>query len=196
MCSSDLEAQTILNDMPMRKIWGVGKKTEAELNKLGIYKVRDFLAYDRDFLFKHWGRRAYELLQFCQGIDDRPVVADQLAKSMGEETTLERNTKDRVLLLSYLEDFSEKLSGNLKKNNIKCRTITVKIKYDDFNTITRSITLDNFLDDGKIIYKKAYELFMTRISLNKYVRLIGLSLSNLRYPDDPVQLSFISDLKI
>src|SRR5690606_24914994 len=88
------DAKELLPTLPVRKLWGVGDKTEGELNSLGIFTVRELLDYDRRFLIERWGRRGYELLQFAHGIDDSIVESKQEAKSMGEETTLNKNTQD------------------------------------------------------------------------------------------------------
>ena len=135
------EAKKILPELPIRKIWGAGEKTERYLNNIGIFTVNDLLQYDHEFLMRNWGRRAYELIQLCRGIDHSAVQTDQETKSMGEETTLEEDTKDLEILKEYLREFSVALGRRMAGRDIKCRTITIKVKYNDFKSITRSITL-------------------------------------------------------
>lgn len=185
------DVQRILPELPIRKIWGVGEKTEKELNNIGIFTVRDLLQYDHEFLLRNWGRRAYELIQLCQGIDYSPVQVEQEVKSMGEETTLEEDTRDLNVLRKYLKVFSQAISDRMYNKGIKCRTITVKIKYNDFKVITRGTTLDRATDSPHILYKYSSDILSCRVPLIKPIRLIGLQVSNLVYPHDPVQITFL-----
>lgn len=184
-------AKAILPYMPIRKIWGVGEKTEKELNNIGIFTVKDLLQYDHEFLLKNWGRRAHDLLQLCRGIDHSTVQVDQEVKSMGEETTLKKDTRDLALLREQLRDFSIAISHRMGRTGIRCRTITVKIKYNDFSSITRSITLSNSTKSFDEIYQNSVDILNNRVSVSKPIRLIGLQVSNLIYPDEPTQISFI-----
>ena len=177
--------------MPIRKIWGVGEKTERYLNNIGIFTVNDLLQYDHEFLMRNWGRRAYELIQLCRGIDHSAVQTDQETKSMGEETTLEEDTKDLEILKEYLREFSVALGRRMAGRDIKCRTITIKVKYNDFKSITRSITLPLPTGSSRIIYQHSRDMLVNRVPLLKPVRLIGVQVSNLIYPDEPIQISFI-----
>jgi len=185
------DAQRILPELPIRKIWGVGEKTEKELNNIGIFTVRDLLQYDHEFLIRNWGRRAHELILLCQGIDYSPVRVEHEVKSMGEETTLKEDTRNLDVLKNYLKDFSQAISYRMANKGIKCRTITVKIKYNDFRVITRGTTLDRATDSPHVLYKHSSEILSRRVPLIKPIRLIGLQVSNLIYPHDPVQISFL-----
>ncbi|MFU0801317.1 MAG: DNA polymerase IV [Xylanivirga thermophila] len=184
------DAKKILPTLPVRKIWGVGVKTEKELNDIGIFTIEDLLNYDREFILNHWGRRGYELLCLAQGMDNRPVEAYQQAKSIGEETTLSNDAVDKVILRNYIKDFAIIIGKRMNKQGIKCRTITVKIKYNDFRLITRSITLDVPTSSSLMIYSEANNILENRIELIKPVRLIGIQLSNLLYPHEPKQVTF------
>lgn len=186
------KAKEILPKLPIRKIWGVGEKTEKQLNDIGIFTVKDLLNYDHEFLIKNWGRRGYELIQLARGIDPTPVQSEQEAKSFGEETTLEKDTQDLELLKKYLKLFSDEIEKRLNKNKIRCRTITIKIKYYNFKNITRSITLTESICSSKHIYEKAEQILEQRVNLSMPVRLIGLQVSNFVYPDEPIQLSIDS----
>ena len=185
------QARRILPQLPIRKIWGVGEKTEKELNDIGIFTVNDLLQYDREFLLKNWGRRAHELLQLCQGIDESKVQIEQEIKSMGEETTLQEDTNDICMLRKYLKEFSTAIGKRMSKLGIKCYTVTVKIKFTDFKTITRSTTLSRSTSSALRIYQYSSHILVHRVPMNKPIRLIGLQVSNLVYPDEPVQISFL-----
>ncbi len=183
-------AKELLPGLPIRKIWGVGKKTEKELNDIGIYTIGDLLQYDHKFLLKRWGKRAYELLKLAHGIGDSTVYVERDIKSIGEENTLSHDTCDAGILRNYLRTFALAIGKRLSEQKLKYRTITVKIKYYDFTNITRSITLTEATASPLMIYRQAEEILRTRVSLKKPVRLIGIQVSNLVYPDEPVQLTF------
>ncbi|HHZ12662.1 MAG: DNA polymerase IV [Caldicoprobacterales bacterium] len=185
------DAKKILPELPIRKIWGVGEKTERDLNNIGIFTVNDLLHYDHEFLLRNWGRRAYELIQLCRGIDNSVVQTDQETKSMGEETTLDEDTRDLDVLKKFLREFSLALGRRMASRDIKCRTITIKVKYNDFKTITRSITLSLPTSSSHTIYQHSRDMLANRVPLLKPVRLIGVQVSNLIYPDEPIQISFI-----
>ncbi|NLJ41711.1 MAG: DNA polymerase IV [Clostridiales bacterium] len=185
------KARDILPRMSIRKVWGVGEKTERDLNNIGIFTVKDLLEYDREFLLSNWGRRAHELIQLCRGIDYSPVQTEQETKSISEETTLESDTDDLGVLRNCLREFSLAIGRRMTKQALKCRTITLKIRYNDFKYITRSVTLPNPIDSSLLIYERSSEILKDRVPLLKPIRLIGLQVSNLVYPGEPVQISFI-----
>jgi DNA polymerase-4 len=188
-------AKALLPSLPVRKLWGVGEKTEQSLNAFGIFNIGDLLNFDREFFLKEWGRRGYELLQLAQGIDHSPVQPHQEAKSLGEEITLDEDTTDTAILEDYLKEFSQAIGERLKRFDLKTRTITLKIRYSDFVSITRSITIEQPCDNPKRIFVESCSMLQTRVPLNKPVRLIGIQVSNLKYRYDPQQLS-IFDMQI
>jgi DNA polymerase-4 len=181
-------AAELLPSMPIRKIWGVGPKTEKELNDIGIFTVSDLLNYDREFYLKQWGRRGYELLQLAQGIDNSPVRNERQIKSIGEETTLTEDTTDMGILRNHLKGFADAIGKRLRRNRLKYRTVTLKIKFSDFTSITRSTTLDRASSSSLQIYEESLKMLHERVDLLKPVRLIGIQVSNISYPDEPSQL--------
>jgi len=181
-------AAELLPTLPVRKIWGVGEKTEKELNDIGIFTIEDLLSYDREFFLKKWGRRGHELLLLAQGIDNSPVSPSQEVKSIGEETTLEEDTTDKGILRNYLREFSAELGKRLRRGGLKYRTVTLKVKYSDFTCITRSITLERPTNSTLQIFELLSRMLDTRVSMKKPIRLIGAYLSNLVRPDEPEQL--------
>lgn len=183
-------AKKLLPTLSVRKLWGVGDKTEKELNRLGIFTVRDLLDYDREFLLERWGKRGYELLQFAHGIDNSTVENKQEAKSMGEEITLNENTKDKEKLAIYIREFSSSLANRLNKKYLKCKTVTIKIKYDNFKLITRSKTLKEPIYSCQELYSIGKNILNYRIPMKRPVRLVGMQVSNFIYPHEPVQLTF------
>ncbi|MCF6460579.1 DNA polymerase IV [Clostridium sp. Cult3] len=180
---------SFLSPLPVTKLWGVGPKMERELNKLGVYYIGDVQNYDVDVLISLFGKRGKELYEFSYGIDDRPVEPHSLSKSIGEEETFLEDVHDLDVLIYTLKDYSANLSNELMKKGYLARTICVKIKYSDFSIETRSMTLNIPTRDEDIIFATAKYILLNKFNINNKVRLIGLTLSNLIYPEDPIQLS-------
>lgn len=178
-----------LKPLPVTKIWGVGPKMERELNKLGIYYVGDIQDYDKEILTSLFGKRGRELYEFSYGIDDRIVENHVLNQSIGEEETFQNDTDDIDLLIDKLRFFSMNLSKKLIQKSYLIRTITIKVKYNDFTVETRSITLSIPTDGYNMIFKISEYILRTKFNLKKSVRLIGLTGSNIIYPQDPRQLN-------
>jgi DNA polymerase-4 len=182
------EVEGFLLPLPVRKLWGVGPKTENELKKLGIYYIKDLANYDQDIIIDRFGKKGFELLNFAKGKDDRLVENKYRRKSIGEETTFDTDIDDVNILLQYAENCSRILTNTLKEKSLQIRTVTVKVKYEDFECITRSTTLPNFTDIYQEIYQNASNTIKNKINMVKKVRLLGIQVSNIRYPDEPVQL--------
>lgn len=181
-------AKEMLPGLSVRSLWGVGEKTQAELNHLGIYTVAELLAYDRDILCHKLGKWGGILLELAQGYDPTPVSEPGPRKSLGEETTFEKDTQDRGILVNYLKEVAASIGRQLTREGIKARTVTLKVKYGNFTSITRSTTLPEPTASGLAFYKEAETMLDTRVSLASPVRLIGLSVSGLAYPGEPVQI--------
>ncbi len=183
-------AQELLPSLPVRKIWGIGPKSEIELNRLGLYTFADIATADVLLLQKVLGKRAHEVKLLARGIDQRPVEPNQAAKSFGEETTLNHDTGDQDILLHYLQDFAKALSERLQVPSIKAKTVTVKIKFDDFSECSRSKTTQDPGNTAEYIYTAASRLLETMIKEGHRVRLIGLQVSGFLMPDEPEQIWF------
>lgn len=183
------EIEEFLGPLPVTKLWGVGPKMERELNKLGIYYIEDIQKYDEKVLISLFGKRGKELYDFSYGRDDRPVEYNILNQSIGEEETFQDDIKDINYLIDKLESYSVSLSNKLNTKGYLIRTITVKIKYCDFSVETRSITLNMPTNDYVTIFNVSKHILTNKFNLDKSVRLIGITLSNVIYPEDPIQLT-------
>lgn len=183
------EAVKFLKPLPVSRLWGVGPKMERELNKIGIYYIGDIQRYDIDVLISLFGKRGREIYDFSHGIDPRPVEPHIINQSIGEEETFQEDIKDPKILIDKLEFYSINLANKLVSKGYLIRTITVKIKYSDFTVETRSITLNIPTNDEKNIFKISKRILLDKFDLDNSIRLIGLTLSNLIYPEDPIQLS-------
>src|SRR5699024_10536906 len=140
-------------------------------------------------LIELFGRHGEEIYDKIRGIDNRKIEVDRERKSLGTETTFSKDTKDKEILKSYIHDFSLELSSSLKDKGIQGRTITVKVKYHDFTTKTRSRTLLYNTNEQEEIYEWGLRL-LDEFDLHRKLRLIGLTVSNLT-SDEYRQLSFI-----
>lgn len=187
------KSKELLGPLSVGKIFGVGPKMELELNRLGLFYIEDIQNYDRDILELKFGKKGKEIYNYSFGIDKRELECNISSQSIGEEETFERDITDKSILYEKLYEHSVNLEKQLNKKKLLYNTITVKIKYSDFTTETRSMTLSLPEDNRDRIYELSKYILDNRFKLNESVRLIGISLSNLIYPKDPYQMSI--DLK-
>lgn len=165
--------------LPVEKLWGIGKKTEETLRPLGVSTVGDLARMDASVLIKLLGKHGGHIWKLANGIDPREVAPATETKSVGNEHTFERDINDRQLLLDTLMALSENVSRRMRKKGLKGKTITLKIRFEDFKTYTRSDTQSvptNFTED---IYRRAAEKIQTYDFSRRPVRLIGVQVSNL-----------------
>jgi DNA polymerase-4 len=144
---------------------------------------------ERDFLIKSFGKWGNELYNLARGIDHRPVSSKRQPKSIGEETTFATDQQDPEKLRRSLAEFAQVLWQRLEQKGLLGRTITLKVRYSNFVTITRSHTSPDPATSANQIFQRALYL-LTKIDLkHQKVRLIGLTVSNFIYPGEPYQLT-------
>lgn len=169
----------ILMPLPIIKIHGLGKKTCERLNRIGIFTIEDLYQYPEsllgDILGESWSK---EIVQRIHGIDQRQVIENHTRKSYGKETTLSEDTIDRTVILSILEDYLTKIHTGLSKRSLTTKTLTIKIKYYDFEQFTKSHSLDYHTNNFGVLNEALQNMF-TNLQLVKPVRLVGLTASNL-----------------
>jgi nucleotidyltransferase/DNA polymerase involved in DNA repair len=136
------EVEAFLQDLPVSRLWGVGPKTEARLREAGIHTIQDIRTRSASELMRLLGSSGEHLRQLAYGKDDRPVVPDWEARSVSNETTFDVDTDDRVLLLRTLRSLSESVGRRLRRGDLRARRITLKLRYDDFETHTKQVSLD------------------------------------------------------
>lgn len=179
-----------LETLPVGKIPGIGPKAREALSRYGISKAGDVLQWPRGFWEKRFGKMGTLLHDRAQGIDLSPVVVYHEPKSSSAENTLEEDTTDRELLLGWLWRHAERVGHDLRRHKLRGRTVTLKLKFDDFSTRTRSQTLARRTDETRMIFDVAAQLFQKE-ALPRRVRLIGVGVSNFRAV--PRQLSLFEE---
>ncbi len=168
-----------LAPLPVSRLWGVGQKTTALLKDLGVERICQIAALERKHLVDRFGKGGEHLWELSRGIDDRPVVPEEGYKSIGHETTFEKDTEDEHLLHDTLLWLAEKVAQRLRANNARARTIAIKFREADFSTYTRRKTLSVAVDTSERVFPQAWNMMRRLIRRGVAVRLIGVYGSNL-----------------
>lgn len=180
----------ILLPLSIKKIHGIGRKTAKKLNDIGIYKVEDLIDLSEEFLVELLGKHGTEIYYRIRGHDNRRLETERERKSLGTETTFEVATRDKNILKEYIYEFALEIENELKIKNIQGKTITLKLKDDEFKSKTRSRTLDYEINNS-IEIKNLACMLLDEIDIDKKIRLIGVTISNLSNRDK-VQLSLFN----
>ncbi|WP_343705007.1 DNA polymerase IV [Flavobacterium sp.] len=172
------EVEAFLEDLPIRKFYGVGKVTTEKMYQLGIFTGTDLKSKSLDFLEKHFGKSGAFYYHVVRGIHNSEVKSSRIAKSVAAEHTFDVNLSSEIFMMEQLERIAGSLEKRLKRYNVSGKTITLKIKYSDFSQQTRSKTLPYFISDKSLIMENVEELLYQE-KMKDSVRLLGISLSNL-----------------
>ena len=174
-------ADRLLTSLPVGKFYGIGRVTEKRMNELGIRTGGDLKALSPEFLQREFGKAGIFYYGIVRGIDPRQVTPVWERKSLGAEETFESDVTDQVFLYEVLRKQAEDISLELKKRRLAGRTVTLKIRYHDFRTVTRSRTGAEYLDDPERIASELRVLLMASDAGRIPVRLIGATVS--RFPE-------------
>jgi DNA polymerase-4 len=168
--------------LPVRKINGIGPKASEKLAALGITTIADLGHADTVFLQAHFGPSYGQWLhEAAHGIDDRPVVTESEPRSLSRETTFERDLHprdDRYILSKILTGLCADVANDLRHKGYASRTISIKLRYADFRTVTRNITLSSPTANAAVV-RRAAEDCLRRVSLKQKLRLLGVRASTL-----------------
>jgi DNA polymerase IV (DinB-like DNA polymerase) len=178
---------SFLAPMPVRKIPGIGKKSEAELFGMGIRTIRDLAAYDIQVLIARFGRSAIALQDIAAGIDNSEVKERDGVKSVSRETTFTNDTGDEQLIAATIDALAEEVCRNLLDESLYCRTVTVKVRYQGFVTRTKARTLPHYTGDPATVRTCAHTLIRDIFDGRK-IRLLGIRLSSF-YTCDARQMT-------
>jgi DNA polymerase-4 len=172
------QVQGFLRDLPVSKLWGVGKKSEAVLHEHGLHYVRDILPRSLTWLQERLGAAlGLQVYNLARGLDERPVTPMRDAQSIGHEITFDEDQDSFSFLRQQLARMAEKVGWRLRNQGFYARTVSIKVRFGDFKTLTRSHTLDYSFNDDDTIFGEALHL-LQQVKL-KPVRLLGVSVSNL-----------------
>ncbi|HVN72017.1 MAG TPA: DNA polymerase IV [Desulfomonilia bacterium] len=175
------KAFVFIAKLPIRKFPGVGKVTEQKMLSYGIKTGADLMAVPREDLLRWFGKSGGFFYGISHGYDPRPVIPERERKSIGKEITLAEDTDDLDLMSAIISQLGSRVSRIMKGEGITGRTVTLKLKYHDFQSITRSITLKEFVDDAQTITRQSLNLLRDTDAGSRKVRLLGVSLSH--FPD-------------
>jgi DNA polymerase-4 len=170
-----------LKPLPVRALHGVGRVTEEILRSAGVETVADLQTYPGD-LRALVGSFAARLRAFAFGEDDRPLALDDTIKSISNEETFLHDTDDRKILKKSLLEQAEEIAARLHRKQLAAQTVQVKLRYGDFTTLTRQITVEEPITDAKEIYRLACFLLAREKLVSRPLRLLGLGVSNLDLP--------------
>ncbi len=168
-----------LSPLPVRKLWGVGEKTEKRLNDLGVKTIGDLSKLPVQFLERNFGKSFGRMLyEYSHGIDESPVVPFYEPQSFSREVTFQEDTRDMYLIKETLFELTKDAVDRMRQNEYRAKTVTLKIRYRDFYTITRAKTIEEPSGSFNDIWAAALEIF-NRIDFPKEVRLVGVKVSGL-----------------
>ena len=175
------DVEKVLAPLPVSRIFGVGKKTEARLAALGFRTIGQLAAADRGELARSLGdRMASQLLALAHGLDDRPVEPRRAAQSIGREETFDEDIRSRGEAEKVLLALSEEVGWRLRRKGLFARTITLKVRLGSFDTFTRQQTLPEPIAYDEDIFREAQTLFRAfSMPPGQGIRLLGVSAGNL-----------------
>ena len=172
------EVQAFLEELPIRKFYGVGKVTTDKMYQLGIFTGLDLRSKELEFLEKHFGKSGSFYYHVVRGIHNSEVKSERIAKSVAAEHTFEENLSSEIFMEEKLTVIAQQLEKRLLRNNLAGKTVTLKIKYSDFTQQTRSKTLPYFIANKALLHETAKELLYQE-RMRESVRLLGISVTNL-----------------
>jgi DNA polymerase-4 len=176
------EEADFLAPLSVRVLWGVGPVMARKLGELGVTSVGHLVAIPEDQLRRHFGRQGAALARQARGIDNRPVVTEHEPKSVSQERTFSRDQSDPEALEQQLERMSQKVADRLKSQELAAGTVAIKLRYSDFSTFTRQMTLDVPTNNEHLIFRAAQTLLHRAWQPGRPVRLLGVAARRLTPP--------------
>jgi DNA polymerase-4 len=177
----------------VRALWGVGPATFERLNRLGVRTVGDLAQLGEQTLVTALGKaHGRHLAQLAAAIDDRPVDPQRGSKSIGHEETFARDLHGAAEIHLELVRLSDAVASRLRKHGTGARTLTLKLRFNDFTTITRAVTVPAAVDTGPAILASVSDL-LDQVDLARGVRLVGITTSNFAQPAQQLSLDALFD---
>jgi len=176
-----------LAPLPIKRLWGVGKKTQKTLALLGVHTIGDIAGLSLKLLEQKFGKHGRSLYHAASGLDERDVETEHETKSVGHEFTFDADLAESESIRRELLKLSVMVAKRLRLHQLQGRTITLKMKYHDFRQITRSFTIKEHIADSKQIYEEVLQLLKKTAAGKKPIRLLGISVSGLKLENDSSQ---------
>ena len=190
------QAETFVESLDIDKFYGIGHVTAEKMRKLGVHTGADLKKWTEVDLIRKFGKVGSYYFQIVRGQDDRPVEPNRIRKSIGAEESYADDLIDYHAIISALEEIAESLQQRIERNETSGRTLTLKVKYADYQQVTRSRTVSESIYDAATMMSLAKDLLQTTEAEDKHVRLLGLAISNLdceREESEYVQLTLKFD---
>ncbi len=168
-----------LAPLPVDALWGVGPKTKELLGEWGIKTIGELASQKEIEFSQRFGNYGRELIKRARGIDNSQVSPAREMKSVSQETTFVKDVGDKHILESTLRNLAQTVGRRLRADDLAGKTVKIKLRWPDFTTITRQVSLNQPVDQDLLIFESAYQLFEKEWSPGKKVRLIGVGVSNL-----------------
>lgn len=176
-----------IEQLPIGRFYGIGKVTEKKMNEIGIFNGADLLRFDELELVRHFGKSGSFYYHIARGDDDRPVRPHRIAKSVGVEETFAVDLESQEDMERELRLLAEELERRLARAQTAGKTVTLKLRYHTFETITRARSVRRFINDADTIYEIAHTHLLNSGAFGKRVRLLGITVSNLDNVEDAIQ---------
>jgi DNA polymerase IV len=173
------QAEAFVAELPVRRFHGIGPATAARMNQLGIHTGADLRGRDELELIRHFGRAGRYYHRIARGIDERPVSSHRVRKSLGAERTFAQDLASIDAMHAALRSLADDVGEGLARRRLVARTITLKVRYHDFRTVTRSHTGTRTVQTADALYAVAEELLQRTEAASVPVRLLGVSASSL-----------------
>lgn len=173
------EAEEFLENLEIGEFHGIGSATEAKMKSLDIYTGKDLKEWDEIDLVNQFGKTGRYYYRIVRGIDSREVKPHRIRKSIGKERTFAEDKKSLKWIHNFLEELAQKVSESMQTKPVSGKTVTLKVRYDDFETVTRSTSFSHYINDAEDIADTAKTLLEQTEAGERKVRLLGITISNL-----------------
>ncbi|MDX1432893.1 MAG: DNA polymerase IV [Gammaproteobacteria bacterium] len=174
------DVEAFLDPLPVSRLWGVGKVASRDLANIGIRTIGELRASPEDLLEGRLGRWAGHLKQLASGIDERRVIPEREAKSISHETTFAEDIDQIDVLRSWLLELGEQVATRLRRQGLRARTVFIKVRYEDFKTVSRTETLDAPTELTRVLFQSAARLLDAELGARpRPVRLLGMGVSGI-----------------
>ena len=185
--------QEFLDPLPVGRLWGVGRVAGQALERMGVRTIRDLRLLAVELLERQFGQTGQQLWQLAHGVDQRRVVPDREAKSISHETTFATDLEDMDTLRAWIVELAEQVGWRLRRHKLRGRTVQIKVRFDDFQTVTRAQTLAEPTNVTQEICAAATAMLAERLPKRRLrVRLLGVGVSHFENSDQ-IQASLFAD---